>query len=119
MTMRHEGIPVEADDARQHRDRDVDPAHDGDRLPDERSHHRSARADRSAAASSIARTSSKPSAPCNMPGIPAPMISVGLSNVSNAVPNENRPLINRVYLAMLMGVGLADDDRQPVRQRAE
>jgi len=37
---------------------------------------------------------------------PAPQISVGLSNVSNAVPNENRPLINRVYLAMLMGVGL-------------
>ncbi len=37
---------------------------------------------------------------------PAPTISVGLSNVSNAVPNENRPLINRVYLAMLMGVGL-------------
>src|SRR5512147_1298223 len=37
---------------------------------------------------------------------PAPSISVGLSNVSNAVPNENRPLINRVYLAMLMGVGL-------------
>lgn len=37
---------------------------------------------------------------------PAPSISVGLSNVSNSVPNENRPLINRVYLAMLMGVGL-------------
>jgi len=37
---------------------------------------------------------------------PAPAISVGLSNVSNAVPNENRPLINRVYCAMLMGVGL-------------
>ncbi len=37
---------------------------------------------------------------------PAPNISVGLSNISNAVPNENRPLINRVYLAMLMGVGL-------------
>jgi len=37
---------------------------------------------------------------------PAPIISVGLSNVSNAVPNENRPLINRVYLSMLMGVGL-------------
>jgi 5-methyltetrahydrofolate corrinoid/iron sulfur protein methyltransferase len=37
---------------------------------------------------------------------PAPMISVGLSNVSNAVPNENRALINRTYLAMLMGVGL-------------
>jgi len=37
---------------------------------------------------------------------PPPQISVGLSNVSNAVPNENRSLINRVYCAMLMGVGL-------------
>ena len=37
---------------------------------------------------------------------PAPAISVGLSNVSNAVPGENRPLINRTYCAMLMGVGL-------------
>jgi len=37
---------------------------------------------------------------------PAPAISVGISNVSNAVPNENRPLINRVYCAMLMGTGL-------------
>lgn len=37
---------------------------------------------------------------------PAPNISVGLSNVSNAVPPENRPLINSVYCAMLMGVGL-------------
>jgi cobalamin-dependent methionine synthase I len=37
---------------------------------------------------------------------PSPAISVGLSNVSNAVPTENRALINRVYGAMLMGVGL-------------
>ena len=37
---------------------------------------------------------------------PPPAISVGLSNVSNAVPNDRRPLINRVYCAMLMGVGL-------------
>jgi len=37
---------------------------------------------------------------------PPPAISVGLSNVSNAVPRENRNLINRVYCAMLMGVGL-------------
>lgn len=37
---------------------------------------------------------------------PPPTISVGLSNVSNAVPNANRGLINRVYCAMLMGVGL-------------
>jgi 5-methyltetrahydrofolate corrinoid/iron sulfur protein methyltransferase len=37
---------------------------------------------------------------------PPPAISVGLSNVSNAVPHENRGLINRVYGAMLMGVGL-------------
>lgn len=37
---------------------------------------------------------------------PPPAISVGLSNVSNAVPPENRPLINRVYCVMLMGAGL-------------
>jgi 5-methyltetrahydrofolate corrinoid/iron sulfur protein methyltransferase len=37
---------------------------------------------------------------------PPPAISVGLSNVSNAVPRENRPLVNRVYCAMLMGAGL-------------
>jgi 5-methyltetrahydrofolate corrinoid/iron sulfur protein methyltransferase len=37
---------------------------------------------------------------------PPPPISVGLSNVSNAVPRENRALINRVYGAMLMGTGL-------------
>jgi cobalamin-dependent methionine synthase I len=37
---------------------------------------------------------------------PPPAISVGLSNVSNAVPQENRPLINQVYCAMLMGAGL-------------
>lgn len=37
---------------------------------------------------------------------PSPHISVGLSNVSNAVPNANRPLINQVYCALLMGVGL-------------
>ena len=37
---------------------------------------------------------------------PPPGISVGLSNVSNAVPTANRSLINQVYLAMLMGAGL-------------
>ncbi|MGW8317668.1 MAG: dihydropteroate synthase [Candidatus Promineifilaceae bacterium] len=37
---------------------------------------------------------------------PPPAISVGLSNVSNAVPHENRSLINRVYCVMLMGSGL-------------
>jgi cobalamin-dependent methionine synthase I len=37
---------------------------------------------------------------------PSPHVSVGLSNVSNAVPREGRPLINRVYCAMLMGAGL-------------
>lgn len=33
-------------------------------------------------------------------------VQVGLSNVSNSVPNEMRPLINRVYCVMLMGAGL-------------
>jgi 5-methyltetrahydrofolate corrinoid/iron sulfur protein methyltransferase len=33
-------------------------------------------------------------------------ISVGLSNVSNAVPADRRSLINQTYCVMLMGVGL-------------
>ena len=33
-------------------------------------------------------------------------MSVGLSNVSNAVPREMRPLLNRVYAVMLMAVGV-------------
>jgi len=34
---------------------------------------------------------------------PAPLTNAGLSNVSNAVPHEMRPLLNRVYMVMLMG----------------
>ena len=37
---------------------------------------------------------------------PAPMTVVGLSNVSNSVSHENRSLINRTYLVMLMAAGL-------------
>lgn len=37
---------------------------------------------------------------------PAPNTVVGLSNVSNSVSPENRSLINRTYLVMLMAVGL-------------
>jgi hypothetical protein len=33
-------------------------------------------------------------------------VSGGLSNVSNAVPSEGRPLINRVYMVMLMAAGI-------------
>jgi 5-methyltetrahydrofolate corrinoid/iron sulfur protein methyltransferase len=37
---------------------------------------------------------------------PAPQTVVGLSNVSNQVPPEGRPLLNRVYMVMLMAAGL-------------
>jgi 5-methyltetrahydrofolate corrinoid/iron sulfur protein methyltransferase len=37
---------------------------------------------------------------------PPPMTVVGLSNVSNAVPHVMRPLLNQVYMVMLMAVGL-------------
>jgi 5-methyltetrahydrofolate corrinoid/iron sulfur protein methyltransferase len=37
---------------------------------------------------------------------PAPMTTVGLSNVSNQVAHEKRALINRVYLILLMAAGL-------------
>ncbi len=38
-------------------------------------------------------------------GLPC-RVSAGLSNVSNAVPAANRPLINRVYVVQLMAAGL-------------
>ena len=37
---------------------------------------------------------------------PAPMTTCGLSNVSNSCPAEIRPLLNRVFLVMVMGAGL-------------
>ncbi|MBS3784321.1 MAG: dihydropteroate synthase [Anaerolineae bacterium] len=37
---------------------------------------------------------------------PAPKTNAGLSNVSNAVPHEMRPLLNRVYQVMIMGAGI-------------
>ena len=37
---------------------------------------------------------------------PAPMTVVGLSNISNGAPLENRSLINRVMMIMVMGAGL-------------
>jgi 5-methyltetrahydrofolate corrinoid/iron sulfur protein methyltransferase len=37
---------------------------------------------------------------------PPPLSNGGLSNVSNAVPNEMRPLLNRTYMVMLMGTGI-------------
>jgi 5-methyltetrahydrofolate corrinoid/iron sulfur protein methyltransferase len=37
---------------------------------------------------------------------PPPMTTVGLSNISNSVPHENRSLINRTYLVMLMACDL-------------
>jgi len=37
---------------------------------------------------------------------PPPLTNGGLSNVSNAVPSEMRPLLNRTYMVMLMGAGI-------------
>jgi 5-methyltetrahydrofolate corrinoid/iron sulfur protein methyltransferase len=37
---------------------------------------------------------------------PPPTTTVGLSNISNGCPAENRPLINRTFLVMLMAAGL-------------
>jgi len=37
---------------------------------------------------------------------PPPLTNAGLSNVSNAVPNEMRPLLDRTYMVMLMGAGI-------------
>ena len=37
---------------------------------------------------------------------PPPLTNAGLSNVSNAVPHEMRPLLNQTYMVMLMGAGI-------------
>ncbi len=37
---------------------------------------------------------------------PPPLTNAGLSNVSNQVPNPLRPLLNSVYMVMLMGAGI-------------
>ena len=37
---------------------------------------------------------------------PPPLTNGGLSNASNAVPHEMRPLIDRTYMVMLMGAGI-------------
>jgi 5-methyltetrahydrofolate corrinoid/iron sulfur protein methyltransferase len=37
---------------------------------------------------------------------PPPLTNAGLSNVSNAVPNDMRPLLNRTYMVMLLGAGV-------------
>lgn len=37
---------------------------------------------------------------------PSPMTTCGLSNVSNSCPNELRPLINEVFLVMMLGAGI-------------
>jgi 5-methyltetrahydrofolate corrinoid/iron sulfur protein methyltransferase len=37
---------------------------------------------------------------------PPPMTTIGLSNVSNQVPHEMRPLLHQVYIVMLMAAGL-------------
>jgi 5-methyltetrahydrofolate--homocysteine methyltransferase len=41
-----------------------------------------------------------------MAGEPPPMTHAGLSNVSNRVPNDMRPLINCTYCVMLMAAGV-------------
>ncbi len=48
---------------------------------------------------------------------PPPMTVVGLSNVSNQVPAEMRPLLNRVYAVMLMAVGLDAAIVDPLDQK--
>jgi 5-methyltetrahydrofolate corrinoid/iron sulfur protein methyltransferase len=48
---------------------------------------------------------------------PAPMTTIGLSNVSNTVSPEKRSLINRTYLVMLMAVGLDTAIADPLDEK--
>jgi 5-methyltetrahydrofolate corrinoid/iron sulfur protein methyltransferase len=48
---------------------------------------------------------------------PAPMTTIGLSNVSNTVSAEKRSLLNRTYLVMLMAVGLDTAIADPLDEK--
>jgi len=48
---------------------------------------------------------------------PPPMTTVGLSNISNSVPHENRSLLNRTFLVMLMGAGLDSAIADPLDEK--
>jgi len=48
---------------------------------------------------------------------PAPMTTIGLSNVSNTVAAEKRSLLNRTYLVMLMAVGLDTAIADPLDEK--
>jgi 5-methyltetrahydrofolate corrinoid/iron sulfur protein methyltransferase len=48
---------------------------------------------------------------------PPPMTVVGLSNISNSVPNEGRSLINRTFLVMLMAAGLDSAIADPLDEK--
>lgn len=48
---------------------------------------------------------------------PAPMTTIGLSNVSNTVSHEKRSLINRTYLVMLMAAGLDTAIADPLDEK--
>ncbi len=48
---------------------------------------------------------------------PAPLTTVGLSNVSNHCAAENRSLLNRVYLVMLMATGLDTAIADPLDEK--
>lgn len=47
---------------------------------------------------------------------PAPMTTVGLSNISNSVPHEGRSLLNRTFLVMLLAAGLDSAIADPLDQ---
>ncbi len=48
---------------------------------------------------------------------PPPMTTVGLSNISNSVPHENRSLINRTFGVMLMAAGLDSAIADPLDEK--
>jgi 5-methyltetrahydrofolate corrinoid/iron sulfur protein methyltransferase len=48
---------------------------------------------------------------------PAPMTTIGLSNVSNTVSAEKRSLLNRTYLVMLMATGLDTAIADPLDEK--
>jgi 5-methyltetrahydrofolate corrinoid/iron sulfur protein methyltransferase len=48
--------------------------------------------------------------------VPPPKTTCGLSNVSNGVPNEVRPMVNEVFMAMMLGAGITSAIANPLEE---
>ena len=111
LTMGKSGIPVGADERVEHCPREPHPALHRNRFPDRRPDHRPPGVDRFWLPGILPGADRSGAHHAVRLG-PAPADLGWSFECVQCRAAENRPLINQVYCAMLMGAGLADDDRR-------